>query len=234
MTETAAPWTIAESLLAPLDCRVVFDVGAHDGGMTDLFLRIFARAQLFSFEPDPDVFAALAQRFAHEPRVSAQQVALGDREGSTVFFRGAATFTSSRFPRNATGRRYYRKDYVMRETLLVPMTTLDAFAKAREISRIHLLKLDTQGGELDILEGAVRLLTEGRIDVIVTEFFVIPHYGGAPLLPEIWSLLKTHGYELYDLFPGPRGVNGQLRYGDAIFVSAAFRHAYLDTAPPEP
>jgi hypothetical protein len=131
------------------------------------------------------------------------------------------------------GRRYYRRDLVLTGTTEVPCLTLDDVAAENEITAINLLKLDAQGGEHAVLRGADGLLSHGAIDVVLTEFFFIPHYAGAPLLDAIWSLLRGYGYEIYDLFVGRRGRNGQARWGDAVFVSPAYRAARLDTAPDE-
>jgi hypothetical protein len=67
----------------------------------------------------------------------------------------------------------------------------------------------------------------------VTEFFFIQHYDSVPLLDALWSHLRGFGYEIYDLFKGPHASNGQIRYGDAIFVSPSFRQAILDAAREE-
>jgi hypothetical protein len=44
-----------------------------------------------------------------------------------------------------------------------------------------------------------------------------------PLLDEILGLMRGHGYWLYDIFPSKRLKNGQLRFGDAVFISDRFR-----------
>ena len=77
------------------------------------------------------------------------------------------------------------------------------------------------------------IIVSAAIDVIYTEFFVVPHYEGAATLHELRAALDAHGYVLYDLFKGPFGRNGQLRFGDAIFVSPKVRERYLDAFPEE-
>jgi hypothetical protein len=89
------------------------------------------------------------------------------------------------------------------------------------------LKLDTQGSELSVVSGGEAILKSQRIDIIVTEFFCFPHYQDAPLLCDIWARLANLGYSLFDLLLGPHGDDGQLRYGDAIFVSNEFRERAL-------
>lgn len=233
MIEEDPLWRAALGLARRTAGKVVFDVGAHSGAMTAFFLEQMPDAEVFAFEPDPQIHRQLAERFADEPRARTEALALGEREGVSTFHRGAATFTSSRFPRNSTGRRYFRSDYVMVESFETPLDTLDAFCAREGVQRIDLLKLDTQGGERDILLGGHGLLSAGQVEVLVTEFFVTPHYEGAPLFDEIWSLLRRYGYDLFDLYCGPRGRNGQLRYGDAIFVSPDYRRRWIDSAPPE-
>ena len=63
--------------------------------------------------------------------------------------------------------------------------------------------------------------------IIMLEWFAIPHYDGVPLLDEIWGLLRENGYTLVDIFPSRRLPNGQLRFGDAVFISDTFRKTRL-------
>ena len=112
----------------------------------------------------------------------------------------------------------------------IAIQTLDNFCIDEKIRHINVLKLDTQGGEYGIVQGAQKLLARRAIDVIMTEFFFIPHYEDAPLLNQIWTALLLHGYHLFDLFQGPHGADGQARYGDAIFVSPNFRSRFLGAA----
>jgi hypothetical protein len=87
--------------------------------------------------------------------------------------------------------------------------------------------MDIQGGELDALRGAQRLLEGHRIDVIVSEAMFVPHYEGAPLAWQQWALLASHGYTLFGYFEQVWASKGQMRFGDAIFLSPAAR-ARLD------
>ncbi len=226
-------WGCGCTLARAAAASVVFDVGAHTGGAAQVFLRELPQARVFAFEPHARSYAELCTRFAAEPRVVPIAAALGESDGRTIFHEGASPPTSSRWPRNVSGRRYFRSDFVMNTTTEVDMRSLDSFCVQEGITDIDLLKLDTQGGELEVLRGGMQMLSNGRIGVIVTEFFAVPHYEGAPLLDEIWHMLREFGYGLFDLFCGPHADNGQLRYGDAVFVSSGYRQRHLETAPPE-
>jgi hypothetical protein len=87
--------------------------------------------------------------------------------------------------------------------------------------------LDPPGSEHSILNGPGELLSFQIIHVILTEFFAILHYERAPLIDEIWSYLRSHGYELYQTLPESHAPDGRLRYGDAILLSQRFKEKVL-------
>lgn len=227
-------WPTVLDLMHGRSVSCIIDVGAHHGSMTAWFRSSFPTAHIYAVEPDPVTFERLQEAYAHDSSVTLANVGLLSSEGRATFHRGHMDATSSMFPRNTTGRRYFHSAYTMRETLEVVCRTLDSYCADARIKQIDILKLDTQGSELAILEGGSGLLSAGRIEVVVTEFFCIPHYEGAPLLDEIWTFLRRHGYELFDLAFGMHGRDGQARYGDAIFLSPTFRAARNRCLPAEP
>jgi FkbM family methyltransferase len=234
MTADDDIWSKAFRLLGDGNPNIIFDVGANHGQMARVFLAHFPSAAVYCFEPDPDTFGELAASFETECRVHPFNLAVAAGAGVADFHRCANDAGSSLYPRNLAGRRYYYKHLVMDETTKVATTSLDRFCHDRAISRLDLLKLDIQGGEYAALRGAADLLNAQAIDVIVSEFFLVPHYEEAPLFDAIWSLLRTHGYDIYDLQIARYADNGQARWGDAIFVSRRHRERCLDAFPEEP
>lgn len=226
-------WSVLTRLVTAESARVIVDVGANHGEMTALFAAAYPNAAIIAVEPNPAVFAPLQQRFAGHPQVRCIQTLLRDSTQPVEFHVNHFDGTCSIFPRFTSGRRYYSAQDHLVQKIEVAGTTLDQLARQEQLEHIDLLKLDTQGAELLIFQGATALLTRHAIDVIYTEFFITPHYQDAPVLHHLWSFLAQYGYSLYDLFKGPYGRNGQLRFGDAIFVSPRFRAAALDTYPEE-
>ena len=230
-----AYWERITDLLARVDApRPVFvDGGANRGDFTARLLERYPDATVHAIEPNAELCAALGRRFASRP-VRVHEAALHSREGTLQLHLHENPGTSSLLPRPAAGRRYFASSDRVVATVPVRATTLDRLAAAESIERIALLKLDTQGAELPIVEGAAGLLGRAAVDVIYTEFFVVPHYEGVALLHELWGALAAHDYVLYDLFKGPRARNGQLRFGDALFVSPRGRAGCLAAFPEEP
>lgn len=227
-------WTTASRLLQGSVPRVIIDGGANQGDMAQWFFAEYPLAEIHCFEPDPETFGPLAARFSAKSRVQPVNAAIAAVAGTANLHRCTESAASSLYPRNRSGRRYYYSHLVMQGTIAVATVTLDQFCREKGIEHIDLLKLDLQGGEHAALRGAAGLLRAQAIDVIATEFFIVPHYEGAPLLDSIWSLLRDHGYDMYDLKIARYGRNGQARWGDAIFVSTPYRERYLDSWPPEP
>jgi FkbM family methyltransferase len=213
--------------------QILIDGGACRGDFTALLAAAFADAQIHAFEPDPCLSAGIEKRFADAPRVHVWNVALHENAGAADLQVHADPGTSSLLARPSSDRRYYHSSDRVVDTVPVATAALDEFVERHAPEGIGLLKLDTQGSELAILRGARRALTDAAIDVIYTEFFVVPHYAGAPLLGDLMNHLARFRYSLFDLFKGPNASNGQLRFGDAIFVSEAFRARHLDTSPDE-
>lgn len=221
-------------LFAGREPTTVFDVGAAVGRLSSAYLRLFPAATIHAFEPHPESFAELARRLGSDPRVRLENVAVADRAGTTAFHVNRLPYTSSLLARPAATRRYYPGRDGLQRRIDVPVVTLDEYCGRHGIPRIDVVKLDIQGGELAALRGMEGLLRAARVDAIFTETFFVPHYEGAPLLHDLWAHLESHGYGLFTLFPTREGRNGQLRLGDAIFISAALRAAAVDACADEP
>lgn len=146
-------------------CTVV-DAGANLGGYSKLVLQVNPMAQIFAFEPHPKAFAQLAA--ISNDRFHALNFALGAEEGSTTIYDCAAIDGSEHATllRGVVERVY--GDANLSEHV-VARTRLDVAMRSLA-THIHLLKIDTEGTELDVIRGCGRYLTESRIDLIQFEF----------------------------------------------------------------
>lgn len=214
--------------------KTVFDCGASVGRTAQLYRSLFPEAKIYCFEPAPDAFRQLAARFTGDPQVVLEQSAVGAAPSTAVFYLNALRSTSSMLPRPREGRRYYPKDGATTKTIDVPVLALDDFARSRSLSAIDLLKIDVQGAELHVLEGAEQLLTEHAVSVIYVEVAFVRHYDDAPLFHHVAAYLEARGYSVFSLYDIQRAVGGQLRYADAIFISPQVRRDIVDRMPPEP
>jgi len=100
---------------------------------------------------------------------------------------------------------------------IVPVITLDSLVTDRALACPMMLKVDVQGAELDVLEGAINCLP--IIDVVVLEVSMFQFMKGAPQFHDIITYMKNHGFVAYDIVLGwNRPLDNALGQVDIIFV----------------
>ena len=228
------PYEAQRRLIARLGIArpLIFDVGAHYGETIKRYKRALPDCRMVSFEPTPESFERLTRDWGADSDVTLVNKAVTATDGLVEFHVNAFDATNSTLPRPSRGRRYYPKFAGMETKITVQGTTLDSYLGAGECPDI--LKMDIQGGELAALKGADRLLKLPALKLIYTEALFIPHYENQPLFHDISAYLAQRGYSLYNIYNPQVATNGQLRYGDALFVSADVRQRCLDALPEEP
>lgn len=176
-----------ESLLEP--GALAFDVGAHLGyGTLVMAAAAGASGRVWSFEPDPEMFLTLQRnvdrnRSDRTAEVIPVRAALGAEEGRASFLRGETSGTG----RLDGGR----------EGLEVEVTTLDAVAARYGTPAV--VKIDVEGGELNVLRGGTKLLEQGETSLVIE--------GHSPDLDrDCKSLLQGFGYACEDLVPARAGT----------------------------
>lgn len=200
--------------------RCVFDVGAHVGQTAARLAHAFPRAHIYSFEPDPRSYAAL-QAYAKEiARVTAINGAVGDADGQATFFVNRFDQTNSLLKAAPGANEYLLVPGGLDPLfeLTVPLLTLDRFCRDRTIERIDVLKLDVQGYELHVLDGARGLLERLAVPLIFLEVCFVPIYEGQPLFPEIYQYLYERGYRLVWLYDSSFHTHLYSVAANALFI----------------
>jgi hypothetical protein len=80
----------------------------------------------------------------------------------------------------------------------VDIVTLDEFCQDKGIDHINYLKIDTEGGDLDVLKGAVKMLTEQRIDLVEVEAGMNPSNTWHVPFEALKEFLESHRYFLWN------------------------------------
>lgn len=99
----------------------------------------------------------------------------------------------------------------------IPMHRLDTLLMKRRFKGPMLLKLDVQGAELEVLDGATEILPE--IEIIIMEVSLFSFYKSTPQFAEIVARMLDLGYVVYDIFGGNnRLLDNALGQVDICFV----------------
>jgi FkbM family methyltransferase len=206
---------------------VLADVGAR-GGLRPNWATARRYLRLIGFEPDEREYARLAAQVQADG--SSDQfvgVALHNRAGSVTLHLAKDRGLSSIFqPNRAFIDEFPDADRFDPDgTHEVRVDTLDAVLAERHLTDVDFVKVDTQGSELFVLQGARDTLRQSVCGVEVEVEFA-PIYQGQPLFADVDAYMRDLGYQLFDLRSvywkrreGRRagGPWGQIVWADALY-----------------
>lgn len=198
----------------------VFDVGAHVGQTAARFVAAFPRAHVYSFEPDPHSFAQLRTLTDTARRIDAVNAAVGDTDGEATLFVNKFDQTNSLLKVAPDAHQYLldKAGLTLQSEVKVPVLTLDRFCADRGIDRIDVLKLDAQGYELRVLDGARGLLDRAAVPLIYLEVCFVRFYRDQPLFPDLYQYLFNRGYRLVWLYESNFHTHLYSLGANAIFI----------------
>jgi FkbM family methyltransferase len=187
--------------LAHFDVDLVLDVGANAGQFA-AGLRAFGyRGKIVSFEPLSAAHARLTEKAAADDAWRVHpRTAIGDEDGTIEINIAGNSFSSSVLPMlDAHADAAQGSAYVGSEQ--APIARLDTIAPPYLAgSRNPFLKIDTQGFEAHVLNGAAGILPQIR--GVLCELSLVPLYEGQPLWREMLARFEAAGLTLWALQPG--------------------------------
>lgn len=192
--------------------QVVFDVGANVGQSTLAYLREFPQARIYSFEPVQSTYQKLSEATGSFPRVQAFKLGMGSEAGETVIHVNPVSTASSIVMERAGDRAES-----------IAMETVAGFAGKHGVESIDLLKIDTEGYDLEVLRGAAPLLQQQRIHLIQSECEPsVRSREDSPFVDfvSLSSFLNGFGYELFGVYEQQLEWDGRnrVRYWNAVFL----------------
>jgi FkbM family methyltransferase len=182
------------------------DAGAA-GGIYPGCLAAASLIQCTCFEPERAAAEELRRRYGSDSPfagVTVLESALGGKAGERLLFvTRRAVNTSLLEPREELVSRYNVQGFQLDGTIAVETRPLDELLYGKEGNRSRpgeWIKLDCQGAEYEILQGATRALREQCVALTCeVEFFRM--YKGQRIFSEIDLLLRKKGFQLYGLYP---------------------------------
>lgn len=214
-------------LLRERNATAVLDVGANRGRFVDHIRRQGYEGRVISFEPlSPEPFATLAQRAEGNPRWDAVQVAISDTPGmATIRRSGKTDALSSLLTQSDAMMVKYMPGAAPTEEVEVRVSTVDEQVRQRlrDTDRCF-LKIDTQGNELSVLQGAEATLR--RAAGVLVELSLVELYEGQALFGEIVDWLAARNFFMLAMTPAYRDHRtGQILQVDALFGMLPIRRA---------
>lgn len=202
---------------APL---VVLDVGANIGDWTRVLYELAkertGETQVHAFEPGTETLATLTENlraWSLEDQVVVNDVALSSKAETRKYYSlGANAGVNGLYPVNDTDPQVVSE---------IQTQTLDGYCKEAGLERVHFVKVDTEGHDLEVIYGAKEMLERQAIDAIQFEYnyrwINARHY-----LRDAFEWFLPLGYQLGKVTP--RGIEFYPRWDFELerFVEANF------------
>ncbi len=183
------------------DGMIVFDVGAHVGDYTDYILSLGKNVEIHCFEPVDSVFQKLKERFDNRAKnegVFLNAVGLSDKpEIATMKIYGDLIASNSLYESVSTDNHLCGASF---HEAAIKLITIDEYMDEKEVDHIDMLKIDVEGHELGVLQGASRALAAGKIACIQFEYCIWFKDAGITL-EQVYILLSRYKYTLFRLMP---------------------------------
>ena len=194
--------------LKKLNINYIFDVGSHRGESIDYFIKLKNLKKIQSFEPQKDNFLVLKKKYKNNSKVILNQIALSQNENYKDFYINdlSSTSTFSRLNKKSLWLKIKNKILNKKNPIInkikIRSLTIDKFIKQKKIEKIDLLKIDTEGHELEVLKGALKTIKEHKVKFILIELHFSKMYQNYSK-KKIESFLAKNNFFLLKKFKFP-------------------------------
>ena len=201
---------LARLVAAGFAPRVVYDVGAYRGGWSKAAAEVLPRATFVLFEANADnepylaetghryFIAALSDKDTAERQLFLPRT--GDSTGSSLYIENTSHYASDNL-----------------QVRNVPTRRLDSVIAAHGLALPDLIKIDVQGAELDVMEGATEALAAASAVILETSF--VTYNKDAPLIADIFGAVDRLGLRCIDVCELHRTSAGFATQMDLLFVN---------------
>ena len=194
--------------------RTVFDVGANYGQTALHYNELFHEAYIYSFEPVNKSFLKLQKSVEGNVRIKCFNIAFGQESKKmeiSLFEEEQSQLNSLKTINSSSDINSIKE--------IITVVTLDDFAKTENVQRIDLLKIDTEGFELEVLKGASTLLKDRKVKSILCEVALSKKNSRNTQLDDIICFLEKYDYFFVGFYDtNVNYYNHGLAYSNALFI----------------
>ena len=179
------------------DDAVIFDVGANIGSMAFKFAMQVPRGRVYAFEPTDFAFSKLLNNLALNPhlakRITPVQLFLSEQTTSNHEIQAYASW---KIDGSATNTHPLHGGAI-KSAQSVSAVTLDDYCSTNRIQRVDLIKIDTDGHEFRVLQGARRTVEKSRPYIIFEIGLYVLEEQNIEF-EQIYTYFVGYGYDLLD------------------------------------
>lgn len=201
----------------PVQDFTILDIGGGIGATLRLYRKYFPSNRIMVFEPVAGSYQTIKAKYENDAATEIYNVAAGNVNSKTEINIANRITSSSLLPLSAEIRSDYYDDRSLGMNRIETIETvrLDDFSPIGN-DTIGIMKMDVQGYELKVLEGAENLLN--RVSIILLEAGNHDVYVGSPKYYDIDNYLRKNNFTLCDIIPSVLD-NGRLKEWDVIYIN---------------
>lgn len=180
----------------------------------------------FGFEPNPECFPELAElergKRNKDLVVSFSPVAVGAKPGKVAFrVANASEVSGVLSPESELLKRVPKGDHGLKSMLEVEQICVDDFISEKNLTKVDILKIDTEGYDLEVIKGATDSLRSGLVEIVICEVFFVKYREGQAYFWDIAAEMAKLGFLFVNLFDTRDTDQGRLYTANAIWASPA-------------
>lgn len=193
---------------------VIVDVGAaidYGDNWVQMFLDIYEDPYIYAIEPRPEAVTHLEDEYESNNSVSIIPRAVGERRKSIELKVPEVSGSASAYvPKDLDWRSDSHKEPIKK--VKVEQNTIDKLIS----KKVDILKLDTEGHELKVLEGAQNTIQ--NVKIVISELQFNPYYEGAVSAETMIEYLKSEEFIFHGLYDIVTVENNKLIHADGLFI----------------
>ena len=145
--------------------RIVLDIGAHKGEFLNHIKKIKSIRKVYSLEPQKKIFNELLKEIDNK-KFFAYNIAISNNNGKQKMQINDFSMTSTLSKLNEKSKYYKIKNLIIgnkkKKFEFIKTEKLDFFTKKRKLKNIDLLKIDTEGHELNVVKSGLKTLKKTK------------------------------------------------------------------------
>lgn len=174
---------------------MLFDIGANVGQTVKDFNEVFNNATIHAFEPSPATFEILKKETSNQKNLHLWHLGVGASVGELLLNEYEHSNTNSFLDLHINDPKSLKRK------TSVKTTTVDQFSEENEIQKIDVLKIDTEGFELEVFKGATKCFSDEKIGLLFFEVRFNNIHSGMPTFSELWDYVINKDFELVSIYP---------------------------------
>ena len=191
--------------------KFIYDIGAHKGTWTTECMKYFPNAHYILFEPQPDLRLEIENELFGKKNYTLFSLGVGNKDGQLLFTyqdrADSCTF-------NMSEKEAMEKGF---KQLKTPIVKLDSFVKLEKLPKPEILKIDAEGIDLDVLDGASELLNES-VEIVLVEVGILNYFFQNSAL-SVLNYMDKANFKLFDITDLNRPFkNGALWLCEFVFI----------------